>query len=66
MKTKEFVRQENNPGALLNVDNAGLEAYRNKKRTEGTLRSHEEKIKVLEKNIEELKEFLAKNLKVEQ
>lgn len=66
MKTKEFIRQQNNPGALLNIDNAGLQAYKNNKKTSMTLRIHEEKIKVLEKNIEELQQFLAKNLKVEQ
>jgi hypothetical protein len=66
METKDFIRQKNNPGALLNVNNAGLEEYRNKKRTLGTLKIHEEKIKNLEKTIEELKDFLAKNLKVEQ
>jgi hypothetical protein len=66
MKTKEFIRQQNNPGALINIDNAGLQAYKNNKKTSMVLKIHEEKIKVLEKNIEELKQFLAKNLKVEQ
>lgn len=66
METKEFIRQQNNPGALLNVDLSGLEQYKNSKRTSRTMKLHEERIKVLEDTVEELKQTLAKILKVGQ
>lgn len=64
METKEFIRQKNNPGALLNIDSDALENYKNKKKMFKTLSIHEEKIKMLEKSLEELKELL-KNSKAE-
>jgi hypothetical protein len=65
MERKEYIRQQNNPGALLNVDNEALENYRNKKKTSKTLNLHEERIKMLEKTVIELKELLTKSLKAE-
>lgn len=65
MERKEFIRQNNNPGALLNIDNEALENYKNKKKVSKTLSSHEERIQHLEKVVLELKELLTKDLKAE-
>ena len=62
MKTKEFIRQKNNHGALLNVDYEGLERYKIKKKTEATLKNQQEKISNLEASLEELKGLLNKIL----
>lgn len=55
MKTKDFVRQENNHGALLNVDNSGLTAYKRQRELLRNMGSQEERIKKIENNIEEVK-----------
>lgn len=61
---QEFVRQENNPGALLNIDTSGLEQYKSSKKTMKTLKEHEERIKYLESSLEELSKSLNKLLEV--
>lgn len=62
MKTKEFIRQRNNKGALLNVDYQGLYEYKAKKKVLNTIQSQEEKINKLESSVEEIKQMLVKIL----
>lgn len=62
METKEYIRQSNNPGALLNVDYAGLKSYKNKRKMAITIKEQEEKISKLESSLEEVKSLLVKFL----
>lgn len=55
MKSKDgFVRDSNNPGAVLNVDNAALKAYKLQKKVE---KNKENEIKELKQEIGEIKEM---------
>lgn len=58
METKEYVRQKNNQGALLNVDNAGLSAYKRQREVMRNVSTHEERIKKIESSIDEVKNLL--------
>ena len=58
MKTKDFIRAEDNPGVILNVDNSGLSAYRRQREIMRNVSTHEERIKKIENNIEEVKSLL--------
>jgi|688.fasta_scaffold375132_2 hypothetical protein len=58
MKTKEFVRSENNPGAILNIDNSGLQAYKRHREILRNVGTHEDRIKKIESDIGEVKELL--------
>lgn len=58
METKDYVRQQNNKAALLNVDNAGLTAYKRQRETMRSLSTHEERIKKIESSIDEVKTLL--------
>jgi t-SNARE complex subunit (syntaxin) len=58
METKEFIRQRNNRGALLNVDNSGLNAYRRQREIMRNVSTHEERIKKIESSINEVKDLL--------
>jgi hypothetical protein len=58
MFTKEFVRQKDNPGALLNIDNAGLENYKSKRKLMAVIKEQDEKINKLESSLEEIKKML--------
>ena len=51
MKTKDFIRAEDNPGVILNVDNSGLSAYRRQREIMRNVSTHEERIKKIENNI---------------
>ena len=62
MKTKEFVRQENNPGALVNVDNTGLTAYKRQREIMRNVGTHEERIKKIESSLDDIKNLLLKVL----
>lgn len=58
METKEYIRQQNNKAALLNVDNTGLNAYKRQRETIRNLSTHEERIKKIENSIDEVKSLL--------
>lgn len=62
METKEFIRQKNNQGALLNVDYSGLKNYKNKRNMLATVKNQEERIDRLESSLEEIKGLLVKIL----
>ena len=62
MKTKDFVRTENNPGALVNVDNSGLSAYRRQREIMRNVGTHEERIKNIENALDDIKSLLVKVL----
>jgi hypothetical protein len=62
MKTKEFERQESNPGALINVDNSGLAAYRRQREIMRNVGTHEERIKNIESSLDDIKDLLTKLL----
>lgn len=58
MKTKDFIRSDDNPGVILSVDNSGLSAYRRQREIMRNVSTHEERIKKIENNIEEVKSLL--------
>jgi len=58
METKDYVRQQNNKAALLNVDNTGLAAYKRQREVMRNVSTHEERIKKIESNIDEVKSLL--------
>mgnify|MGYP003335868525 FL=1 len=62
MKTKDFVRSENNPGAILNVDNSGLAAYRRQRSIMRNVGTHEERIQKIESSLDDIKDLLTKLL----
>ena len=58
MKTKDFVRQESNPGAILNVDNSGLQAYRRQREIMRNNANNAERISKLESDMSDIKDKL--------
>jgi hypothetical protein len=58
METKEYIRQKNNPGALLNVDSTGLAAYKRQREIMRNVTTHEDRIKKIESSIDEVKNLL--------
>lgn len=62
MKTKEFERLENNPGAIINVDNSGLSAYKRQREIMRNVGTHEERIKNIESSLDDIKGLLTKLL----
>jgi len=60
MKTKEFERSNMNPGAILNVDNSGLAAYKRHREVMRNVITHEERIKKIESSLEDIKDLLVK------
>jgi len=58
MKSKDFVRSESNPGAILNVDNAGLQSYKRHREILRNVGTHEDRIKKIENDIGEVKDLL--------
>jgi len=62
MKTKEFNRLETNPGAIINVDNSGLIAYRRQREIMRNIGTHEERIKNIESSLDDIKGLLTKLL----
>ena len=62
MKTKEFNRLETNPGAIINVDNSGLSAYRRQREIMRNIGTHEERIKNIESSLDDIKGLLTKLL----
>lgn len=66
MKTTEFIRQESNPGAILNVDNSGLEAYKRQREIMRNVGTHESRIQSIENSLEQIKGMLIKILEQNQ
>lgn len=62
MKTKEYERQENNPGALINVDNSGLSAYKRQREIMRSVGTHEQRIQNIESSLDDIKSLLTKLL----
>jgi hypothetical protein len=62
MKTKDFVRLKDNKGALVNVDNSGLDAYRRQRKLMRNLSTHEDRIKNIESSLDDIKSMLIKVL----
>lgn len=62
MKTTSFVRQKNNPGALVNVDNSALAAYKRQREIVRNMKTQEERMQALESSIDEIKSLLIKVL----
>lgn len=62
MKTKDFVRLKDNKGALVNVDNSGLDAYRRQRELMRNLSTHEDRIKNIESSLDDIKSMLIKVL----
>ena len=62
MKTKDFVRLKDNKGALVNVDNSGLGAYKRQRELMRNLSTHEERIKNIESSLDDIKSMLIKVL----
>jgi hypothetical protein len=62
MKTKDFARLESNPGALINVDNSGLAAYKRQREIMRNVGTHEERIKKIETTLDDIKGLLIKVL----
>lgn len=58
METKDYIRQKTNPGALLNVDNTGLSAYKRHREVMRNVSTHEDRIKKIESSIDEVKNLL--------
>jgi hypothetical protein len=62
MKTKEYERSNVNPGAIVNVDNSGLAAYRRQREVLRNIGTHEERIKKIESSLDDIKGLLVKIL----
>ena len=57
-----FRRSEQNPGALLNVDNSGLAAYKKQREIMRNVGTHEERIQKIESSLDDIKGLLTKLL----
>lgn len=57
METK-FIRQKDNPGALLNSDIEGLQAYKRQREIIRASSKHEERFQKIESTIDEVKTLL--------
>jgi hypothetical protein len=62
MKTKEFMRSEQNPGAVVNVNNEALAAYRRQREVMRNVGTHEERIAKIENSLDDIKNLLVKIL----
>jgi hypothetical protein len=62
MKTEKFMRQKNNPGALINIDNSSLDAYKKQREIMRNMKTHEERIQNIEYSLQEIKNLLIKSL----
>jgi len=60
MNKDGFKRSEKNPGAILNVDNSGLAAYRKQREIMRNVGTHEERIQKIESSLEDIKGLLVK------
>jgi len=57
-----FVRSESNPGAILNVDNTALDAYKRQKKLMKNLTTHEDRLVKVEETMKDVKMLLEKLL----
>lgn len=57
-----FVRSNTNSGAVLNVDNAGLEAYRRNREVMRKVYTHEDRLVKVEETMNDVKMLLEKLL----
>jgi ACT domain-containing protein len=62
MKVGDFMRSNENPGAILNVDNSGLSAYKRQRDIMRNVGTHEERIKNIESTLDDIKGLLTKLL----
>jgi hypothetical protein len=58
MESKNFMRSEKNPGAIVNVDNEGLAAYRRNREIMRNVGTHEERISKIENSLDDIKGLL--------
>lgn len=58
METKEYIRQQNNQGALLNIDNTALAGYKRQREIMRNVVTHEDRIRKIENDIGEVKDLL--------
>lgn len=56
--THKYIRDPNNPGAIINTDKEGLQLYKQRKAQSQKLIDMEESIDVLKTDIHEIKELL--------
>jgi hypothetical protein len=61
-----FIRSKNNPGAVLNVDNSGLEAYRRHRDMMKKVYTHEDRLISVEQTMNDVKSLLEKLLEQKQ
>lgn len=66
MKTTEYTRQETNPGAILNVDNSGLAAYKRQREIMRNVGTHETRIQNIESSLDQIKSMLSQILERNQ
>jgi hypothetical protein len=60
--TKDFQRSGINKGAIINVDNEGLQAYKRQRQLMKNLGSQEDRISKIESDIGEVKDLLKQML----
>jgi hypothetical protein len=60
--TKEYQRSSANRGAILNIDNEGLQAYKRQRQLMKNLGSQEDRISKIESDIGEVKDLLKQML----
>lgn len=58
MESKNFIRQNNNGGALLNSDNAALAAYKRQRTSMKAMNQIGERVEKLENTLEDIKTLL--------
>lgn len=66
METKDYIRLEKVPGALVNTDSSGLDAYKRQREIKRSMakamESNDERLVALENSVEEIKNLLLKVL----
>ena len=58
----EYMRQDSNNGAMLNVDNSSLEAYKKQRELKNSMRNYNSRLDNLEITVKEIKDLLTKVL----
>jgi hypothetical protein len=62
MSTKDFIRSEENKGALLNTNNEALAAYKRARELRWKAQDQDKKIEKVEEELSEIKQLLQKIL----
>jgi hypothetical protein len=57
-----YIRSNTNPGAVLNIDNSGLEAYRRHREMMKKVYTHEDRLMSVEQTMNDVKTLLEKLL----